>query len=106
MKAGAEERCLVFQQFLWVGLVPVRLGRIAKETAILLVEGPASPHLFQGQHHVVQITGFARRLEQVQEEIVGFGVQKLELGAVSTVDRVCQAFHHAAYLRHQWRSQG
>ena len=89
-----------------MGLAPIRLGGVPVKSTIFGIEGLAAAHLSQGESNVVQVRRFAAGLVKVQEEIIGFGMQEFELGAVATVDRIGQPFHHAGYFGYDGWAQG
>ena len=55
---------------------------------------------------MIQVRRLAAGLVKVQEEIIGFGMQEFELGAVAAVNLIGQALHHAGYLGYDGRTQG
>ena len=55
----SQKACLVIQELFGVRLVPVRLGRITKETTIFAIEGGAVAQLIQCEDNVLQVAGLA-----------------------------------------------
>jgi hypothetical protein len=70
-----------------------------------VVKGAALAHLLQGERHMIEIRPVAADAREVEEEIIGFRMQKFRLRAVAAVHMVSEPFQHARNLGHNRGTQ-